>query len=84
MTDILNLPGWSVLAVDDQDGDYRIKAECLEVPKACPRCGVVSPKLYNYGGKEQVFMDLPIHGKRTGILCQRNRYKLRASWAATE
>ncbi|WP_240464318.1 transposase family protein [Paenibacillus apiarius] len=35
-------------------------------PSSCPHCGCVA-NLYKHSNREQLFMDLPIHGKRGNI-----------------
>jgi transposase len=78
IANILNLPQWRVLAVEEADtGEYVIRAEYLEPPLVCTRCGVEVPKVYVHQYDEQVFNDLPHHGKRTALLVKRKRYKCR-------
>jgi predicted HTH domain antitoxin len=66
-TDILGLSGLKALQVTENEyGDYKIMAEAAASPSfSCPECG--SPAI-GFGKKEQLFMDIPIHGKRTGIV----------------
>lgn len=75
MTSILNLSNWRVISVDENDHDYRVTAEYEPEPAVCPNCGVVSPRLRKWGTYEQIFMDLPVHAKRTGINVIRRRYQ---------
>lgn len=63
MTDILNLPKWNVTEVEEAHDEYIIKARYTVQPEVCLSCGVIHPKLYRYGTKQQPFRDLPIHGK---------------------
>lgn len=74
---ILNLPGWEVIAVAEGDHDYTVIAQYTPQPGACPRCGVTPPTLYRFGTRENTFHDLPSHGRRVGILVRRQRYKCR-------
>lgn len=74
---ILNLPEWEVLNVAEGDHDYVIEAKYTHEPEACSKCGVVG-ELYRHGIKKQRFMDLPIHGKRVGLIVHRQRYHCRA------
>jgi len=74
---ILNLPDWEVLEVKESEYDYAIHAKYTPEPQACIRCGVVG-ELYRHGVKRQRFMDLPIHGKRVGLIVHRQRYRCRA------
>ncbi|MFC4766861.1 ISL3 family transposase [Effusibacillus consociatus] len=48
----------------------------MSPPSYCPHCGCI-PNLYKHSKKEQLFMDLPMHRKRVGILVLRQRYKCR-------
>lgn len=71
--DILDMPGLKALQVtENENGDYRIMAETTSPPFSCPECG--SPAI-GFGKKEQLFMDLPTHGRRTGIVVIRKRYR---------
>lgn len=74
MSNLLNWIHWVVDLVEENDHDYRISAHLLELPTACIFCGTVG-ELHPYGTREQRFMDLPIHAKRTGILVGRRRFK---------
>jgi transposase len=74
---ILNLPYWEVFEVKEGEYDYVISARYLPEPIACARCGVIG-QLYRHGVKRQRFMDLPIHGKRVGIIAYRQRYLCQA------
>ena len=71
---ILNLPSWAVLETRESDHDYHITVQLTYPPSHCPHCGVVA-NLQGYGGKEQLFLDLPIQMKRVAILVQRRRFK---------
>lgn len=76
MANILNWPAWTVLAVEEQDREYRISASPPE-PTACPHCGTVG-EFQGFGGKEQTFLDLPVHAKRVGIVIQRKRRRCKS------
>lgn len=71
---ILNLPSWSVLETRETDHDYHITVQLTYPPSYCPHCGAAA-NLQGYGGKEQLFLDLPIQMKRVAILVQRRRFK---------
>jgi len=71
---ILNIEELRVLKVNEADNDYHISAETASPPSYCPHCGCVA-NLQGYGGKEQLFMDTPSHGKRVGIHLHRKRYR---------
>lgn len=73
MTDLINLPHWNVLKVQETDLSYVIDATYAVEPAGCPHCGFMIR--YGHGTKEKLFMDTPIHGKRVGIRAIRNRYK---------
>ncbi len=72
--DILDLPGLRALQVtENENGDYRIMAETTASPSfSCPVCG--SPVI-SFGKKEQLYMDIPTHARRTGIVVIRKRYR---------
>ena len=40
-TDILDLPGWTVLAKRLEDHEYELEAEYAVKPTACQKCGVL-------------------------------------------
>nr|WP_244996708.1 transposase family protein [Paenibacillus woosongensis] len=48
-------------------------------PTHCPHCGCVT-NLYKQSNREQLCTDLPVHGKRVGLLIKRQRYKCRRNW----
>jgi transposase len=73
---MLNLPHWSILHTEETDHNYQLTATYAKEPSACLSCGSVTP-LYRFGKKSQLFLDLPIHAKRVGILVQRQRYRCR-------
>jgi len=71
---ILNIEELNILKVDETDIDYHITAEMASPPSYCPQCGCVA-NLQGYGGKEQLFLDTPSHGKRVGVKLHRKRYR---------
>ncbi len=75
--DILNLPDWETIDVQESEYDYAIHAKYLKEPDVCIRCGVIG-QLYRHGVKKQRFMDLPVHNKRVGLIVHRQRYHCRA------
>ena len=75
-TDILNLPSYRVLQVEDADGDYQIKAETVSPPDQCVHCG--SDSLVGFGRRDQWIRDLPIHGKRVGISVDTRSFRCKA------
>lgn len=74
--DILNLSRFSVLNISKNEHDILIQVETNSPPSHCPHCGCVA-NLYKHGNRDQLCMDLPIHGKRVGLLFKRQRYKCR-------
>lgn len=70
---ILNLPGWDILALKENERDYLVEAEFTTQPTTCPHCG--KSLLDRHGKKTKQLMDTPIHGKRVGVLAFRQRYK---------
>ena len=72
-----NLPDWEVLDVKEDARSYRIRARYTKPPAYCPGCGVADPGVQRFGKRENVFADLPHHGKRTEIVVDRQRYRCR-------
>ncbi len=75
---ILNLPQYRVLSVEETDQDYHIAAEPVEPTRQCPHCG--SSRFQGWGGAEQprLIKDLPMHGKRVGIYIDPKRFRCQA------
>lgn len=74
--DILNLPAFNVIHFAENEYDFQISIEPKESPRACPHCGTVA-NLYKHDHREQVYYDLPIHGKRVELRVKRQRYRCR-------
>lgn len=74
--DILNLSRFTVLSISENEHDFLIQVETNSPPSHCPHC-VCAANLYKHSNREHLCMDLPIHGKRVGILIKRQRYKCR-------
>ncbi len=74
--DLLNLPAFHVLKVEDVEGSYQIKAETISPPDRCVNCG--SGSLVGFGRREQWIRDLPIHGKRVGIAVDTRRFRCKS------
>lgn len=72
---ILNLPNFKVQNIEENEHDYLVAAETAPPPFCCPHCGTYKPNLTRFGRKKQLFMDLPIHAKRVGIVVNRQRYR---------
>lgn len=70
---ILNLPDYKVVRVEETDHDYHITAEVSNPPSVCPSCR--SDALRGHGRNEQVIRDMPTHGKRVGIYVDTRRWR---------
>lgn len=68
---ILNLSQYRVLCMEETEHDYHVTAEPVDVTSACPHCQ--SDRLTSWGTRDQVFKDLPMHGKRVGIYINTKR-----------
>ncbi|WP_324254718.1 transposase family protein [Halomonas sp. KAO] len=53
--------------------DYQVHAEVTEPPTRCPNCN--HSEIVGFGRRDEVIMDTPVHGKRTGIMLNRRRYR---------
>lgn len=76
MNDILDLPGWTVLAKRLDGTEYELEAEYAVQPTVCPKCGSLG-KPYKHGTKNTTYRDSPIRGKTTRILARVQRYRCR-------
>lgn len=76
IVDILNLSKFNILNVAENEHDFQIRVEADSPPLTCPHCGCIA-NLYKHDNREQLCMDLPIHGKRVGLLIKRQRYRCR-------
>lgn len=70
---ILNLPDYKVVRVEENDHDYHITAEVSNPPTVCVDCG--SDRLIGHGRNERVIRDMPTHGKRTAIYVDTRRWR---------
>lgn len=68
---ILNLPNYKVVRIEETDHGYHVTAEVSNPPKACLACQSNVPR--GHGRNEQVIRDLPMHGKRVGIYVDTRR-----------
>ncbi|MDW0886509.1 ISL3 family transposase [Mannheimia haemolytica] len=73
MSNILNWPDYKVLQVSELEHDYQVHAEVSEPPTQCPHCN--HPEIVGFGRRDEVIMDTPVHGRRTGIMLNRRRYR---------
>ena len=72
---ILNLPCYKVLGIQENEHDYHIDVEAVEPPTLCPHCQ--SSNLVGFGRREQMVKDLPMHGRRVGLYIDTRRYQCR-------
>ncbi|MHB1612038.1 MAG: ISL3 family transposase [Sulfobacillus sp.] len=70
---LLNLPDYRIITVDETDDAYHIAAETLVAPTICPHCDGAA--IVGYGRREQWIRDLPMHGKRVGLYVQTRRFR---------
>jgi len=75
-TDILDLPGWTVLNKRLDAHEYELEAEYTVQPTACQKCGTLD-RLYRHGTKDTIYRDSPIRGHATRILARVQRYRCR-------
>lgn len=72
--DILNLTGWSILAIHEDAHLYQFTAQVTGRITSCPLCQAdVLP--HRFGIREHTFADLPMHGKHVRILARLRRYR---------
>lgn len=82
MLNLLDLsPSWNVHVIEDRGPDRRVQVEPAAYPEHCPRCGTprlsdgsTRPRLIQNGRKHQVFLDLPHHLQRVGLVVNRHRW----------
>lgn len=74
MTDILSLPNWAVLSVEQED-ELLINAEYKIQPDCCSRCG--SESFYKHGPKPVSYRDSPVRGSPVVINAVLKRYRCR-------
>ncbi|MDD2660675.1 MAG: ISL3 family transposase [Methylococcales bacterium] len=73
---MLNLKTITAIKIEENgDHDYHIHAVANSEPSGCPECS--NDAIYGHGKKVQLFMDVPIHGRRVGIFLERKRYRCR-------
>lgn len=77
MTDILDLPGWAVIAKTTEDGTDILDAEYREQPAACQKCGAIG-ELYRHGTKPVTYLDSPMRGSPARLRAKVQRYRCRA------
>ena|GEM_PF-28232 len=70
---VLNLPQYRVLKVDESERDYHVYTEIALERTPCPQCR--SGKVRRWGAREILFKDLPMHGKRVGMYVRTRRLR---------
>lgn len=75
MANILNLPNWAILDVEDGD-DVVVNAIFSIEPKRCIQCN--SEQIVKHGPKWTTYRDAPNYGKPSSIRAQLNRYKCKS------
>ncbi len=58
MTDILDLPGWTVLGKRQDGNEYELEAAYTVQPDVCPKCGCIGRR-YKHGTKAITYRDSP-------------------------
>lgn len=71
---LLNLANWTIASVEEHERAYTIKARYDTTRTSCPACCRFG-LLQRFGRKEQLYLDLPMHGKRVGVRVERQRYR---------
>lgn len=71
--DILNFPKFNILSICENEFEFLIQMVTNSPPLACPHCGCIA-NLYKHDSREQICMDLPLHGKHVSLLIKRQRY----------
>lgn len=66
MTDILDLPGWAVLAKRLDGHEYELEAEYTVKPTVCQKCGTLD-RLYRHGTEDTIYRDSPIRAHATSL-----------------
>lgn len=75
-TNILNLPCYKVLGIQENEHDYHVSVETVTPPTTCPHCH--SSNLVGFGRREQMVRDLPMHARRVGLYIDTRRYRCRS------
>jgi hypothetical protein len=81
MTDILDLPGWTVLGKRLDGNEHELEAAHTVQPDVRPKCGCIG-RLYKHGARATTYRDSPVRGRTTRILA-RGRRGTSAASAAT-
>lgn len=73
MRNVLNLSGFTVTQWEENPHDYQITVRTLSPHHSCPFCH--DTKFEKHGMLTPEFRVLPMHGKRVGLVVQRQRYR---------
>lgn len=71
--DLLNLPGWQVIDVQEHENRYVIHARPVSCDPVCPQCR--SAAAAKHGKDQQCLRDLPCHAKHVFIEFSRQRFR---------
>lgn len=74
---LLNLPDWTILRTEETEEGaqaYQIMASYAVPATMCSSC-LRFGFLQRFGKRQQLYLDLPMHGKRVGIQVERQRYR---------
>lgn len=71
--DLLNMPGWQVMAIEEHEDRYVICARPVSCDPVCPQCG--SSAAAKHGKDHQCLRDLPCHAKHVFIEFSRQRFR---------
>lgn len=77
MSDILDLPNWTLLDRTQEDGCDVLDAEYRLQPSACPKCGTIG-YLYRHGTKLTNYLDIPLRGAPAKLRAKVQRYRCRS------
>jgi transposase len=69
---ILGWPDWRIVSIEDRGSEYLIETEKSNTQRECLHCG--SDQVHHHGRKRQIFLDTPVHGKRSALLVHRRRF----------
>ncbi|MDV7143033.1 transposase [Tropicimonas sp. TH_r6] len=76
MEAIAYLPKWTVHECEVMGGAYHVAATYDEQPEHCTSCGC-GERLYRHGTRRQIYMDAPVHRRKTFIQVKRGRFRCR-------
>ncbi len=71
--DLLNMPGWQVMVVEEHEDRYVIHARPVSCDPVCPQCG--SSAAAKHGKDHQCLRDLTCHAKHVFIEFSRQRFR---------